>query len=139
MIQAGLSINFRVKMGIMKLNVMLGCLMLLATQVMSMAGEVRMNDFTRVAPGYRIISFIVLGSVLLFVSRVYTQVRARRKRAGMSAGGLWRSSWLRQFAEHHKRTKTPEYDSMIDWVGEGSDPAAFALVATHEAVGFCKV
>lgn len=39
---------------------------------------------TQLAPTYRIISFLVLGTVLLVVSLVFTQVRARRKRA---AGG----------------------------------------------------
>ena len=36
---------------------------------------------TQLAPTYRIISFLVLGTVLLVVSLVFTQVRARRKRA----------------------------------------------------------
>lgn len=39
---------------------------------------------TQLAPAYRIISFLVLGTVLVVVSLVFTQVRARRKRA---AGG----------------------------------------------------
>jgi len=39
------------------------------------------NGFTQLAPTYRIISFLVLGSVLLVVSLIFTQVRARRKGA----------------------------------------------------------
>jgi len=35
---------------------------------------------TQLAPGYRIVSFLVLGTVLLAVSLIFTQVRARRKR-----------------------------------------------------------
>ena len=35
---------------------------------------------TQLAPGYRIVSFLVLGTVLLAVSLVFTQVRVRRKR-----------------------------------------------------------
>jgi uncharacterized membrane protein len=35
---------------------------------------------TQLTPAYRIISFLVLGTVLLVVSLVFTQVRARRKR-----------------------------------------------------------
>ena len=35
---------------------------------------------TQLTPAYRIISFLVLGSVLLVVSLVFTQVRSRRKR-----------------------------------------------------------
>ena len=38
-----------------------------------------------------------------------------------------------------KKPKHPEYASMIDWLGEAFDPAAFDLAATNEAVGFCKV
>ena len=38
-----------------------------------------------------------------------------------------------------KKPKHPEYDSMIEWVGEGFDPAAFDLTATNEVVGRCKV
>ncbi len=36
---------------------------------------------TQLAPTYRIVSFLVLGSVLLVVSLIFTQVRARRKQA----------------------------------------------------------
>jgi hypothetical protein len=35
----------------------------------------------QLAPGYRIASFLVLGTVLLVVSLAFTQVRARQKRA----------------------------------------------------------
>jgi len=35
---------------------------------------------TQLAPAYRIISFLVLGTVLVVVSLIFTQVRARRKR-----------------------------------------------------------
>jgi len=35
---------------------------------------------TQLAPTFRIISFLVLGTVLLAVSLIFTQVRARRKR-----------------------------------------------------------
>ncbi len=38
---------------------------------------------TPLAPAYRIISFLVLGSVLLGVSLIFTRVRARRKRAAL--------------------------------------------------------
>jgi uncharacterized membrane protein len=37
------------------------------------------NGFTQLAPTYRIVSFLVLGSVLLVVSLIFTRVRARRK------------------------------------------------------------
>jgi hypothetical protein len=36
---------------------------------------------TQLAPAYRIVSFLVLGTVLVAVSLVFTQVRARQKRA----------------------------------------------------------
>jgi uncharacterized membrane protein len=37
---------------------------------------------TQLSPTYRILSFLVLGTVLVVVSLVFTQVRARQKRAG---------------------------------------------------------
>jgi len=37
---------------------------------------------TQLTPTYRIISFLVLGTVLLVVSLIFTQVRAKRKQAG---------------------------------------------------------
>jgi len=42
---------------------------------------------TQLAPTYRIISFLVLGTVLLAVSLIFTQVRARRKRAAGAKTG----------------------------------------------------
>ncbi|MBK9990212.1 MAG: plasmid pRiA4b ORF-3 family protein [Verrucomicrobia bacterium] len=38
-----------------------------------------------------------------------------------------------------KKPKHPEYESMIEWVGEGFDPAAFDLASTNEMVGCSKV
>jgi drug/metabolite transporter superfamily protein YnfA len=37
------------------------------------------NGFTQLAPTYRIVSFLALGSVLVVVSLIFTQIRARRK------------------------------------------------------------
>jgi len=37
---------------------------------------------TQLAPAYRILSFLVLGTVLVVVSLIFTRVRSRRKRAG---------------------------------------------------------
>ncbi len=45
-------------------------------------GYVIVAALTRLTPTYRIISFLVLGTVLLAVSLIFTQVRASRKRAG---------------------------------------------------------
>ena len=44
-------------------------------------GYVLVAGLTRLTPTYRIISFLVLGTVLVAVSLIFTQVRARRKRA----------------------------------------------------------
>lgn len=50
-------------------------------------GYVIVIGVTRLTPTYRIISFLVLGTVLLAVSLIFTQVRAKRKReAGDKAG-----------------------------------------------------
>lgn len=43
-------------------------------------GYVIVVGVTRLTPGYRIISFLVLGTVLVAVSLIFTQVRAKRKR-----------------------------------------------------------
>jgi hypothetical protein len=42
---------------------------------------------TQLSPSYRIASFLVLGTVLMAVSLVFTQVRARQKRAKADKSG----------------------------------------------------
>lgn len=42
---------------------------------------------TQLAPAYRILSFLVLGTVLVMVSLIFTRVRSRRKRAGGDKAG----------------------------------------------------
>lgn len=44
-------------------------------------GYVIVAGVTRLTPAYRIVSFLVLGTVLLAVSLIFTRVRARRRRA----------------------------------------------------------
>jgi len=45
-------------------------------------GYVLVAGLTQLAPAHRIVSFLVLGSVLVVVSLVFTAVRARRRRTG---------------------------------------------------------
>ena len=54
-------------------------LLLLLTLLLTLL-YVLVVGLTQLSPTYRIISFLVLGTVLLVVSLIFTQVRARRKR-----------------------------------------------------------